>query len=404
MAAQPVPANERTDPCPFVATVESTGVNSFFGKTATLIQAVDGLGNLDKILLAIMLVLTSLSLVLCFTAFGYLINHNHVPPRDALSFAVVLLVASIPVAIEIVVTTTLALGSRQLSALHAIVTRLRSIEELAGMNMLCSDKTGTLTQNIMQIQEYCPTFVPGFDKDRTLVFAALAAKWKEPPRDALDTMVLKAANLKAGPQGVHTPPARWARGSSTESRPWDRCPLLILPCQMKSGDSNWMIAFLFFSGRGGWPGLMSSRRSLQECDAYEQLEYMPFDPTQKRTEGTLREIATGHTFKVTKGAPNIILKLLHNRDMIGKVGRQPLRALCLSWEALAAASWIVSSGVPPGRLAQPVCLAASPGNRHDRRRPGLSRHPRPGHRPHCRCRHEGVRDGRAADLPRPPPS
>lgn len=53
-----------------------------------------------------------------------------------------LLVASIPIAIEIVCTTTLALGSRQLSAYGAIVTRLQSIEEMAGMNMLCSDKTG----------------------------------------------------------------------------------------------------------------------------------------------------------------------------------------------------------------------------------------------------------------------
>jgi H+-transporting ATPase len=51
-------------------------------------------------------------------------------------------VASIPIAIEIVCTTTLALGSRQLSAYGAIVTRLQAIEEMAGMNMLCSDKTG----------------------------------------------------------------------------------------------------------------------------------------------------------------------------------------------------------------------------------------------------------------------
>ncbi len=64
----------------------------------------------------------------------------------------VLLVASIPVAIEIVVTATLALGSRQLSAHGAIVTRLTAIEEMAGMNMLCSDKTGTLTLNKMVIQ------------------------------------------------------------------------------------------------------------------------------------------------------------------------------------------------------------------------------------------------------------
>jgi H+-transporting ATPase len=99
-----------------------------------------------------MIVLVVLSLVLCFTAFGYLMGEKKQPVKESLSFTIVLLVASIPIAIEIVVTCTLALGSKQLSGHKAIVTRLTSIEELAGMNMLCSDKTGTLTQNIMEIQ------------------------------------------------------------------------------------------------------------------------------------------------------------------------------------------------------------------------------------------------------------
>jgi H+-transporting ATPase len=74
---------------------------------------------------------------------------------------VVLLVASIPVAIEIVTTTTLALGSRFLSGHGAIVSKLCAIEEMAGMDMLCSDKTGTLTLNKMVIQEDCPIFAEG---------------------------------------------------------------------------------------------------------------------------------------------------------------------------------------------------------------------------------------------------
>ena len=72
--------------------------------------------------------------------------------QEALSFAVVVLVASIPLAVEIVTTTTLAMGSRSLSKHGAIVTRLAAIEEMAGMDMLCSDKTGTLTLNKMVIQ------------------------------------------------------------------------------------------------------------------------------------------------------------------------------------------------------------------------------------------------------------
>ena len=81
--------------------------------------------------------------------------------QESLSFAVVVLVASIPLAVEIVTNTTLAMGSRTLSKKGAIVTKLTSIEEMAGMDMLCSDKTGTLTQNKMVIQDDCPIFTPG---------------------------------------------------------------------------------------------------------------------------------------------------------------------------------------------------------------------------------------------------
>jgi hypothetical protein len=183
-----------------------------------------------------------ISLLLCGIAFAYMLIEKE-PTKEALAFTVVLLVASIPVAIEIVVTATLAMGSRQLSEHGAIVTRLTAIEEMAGMNMLCSDKTGTLTLNKMVIQvgraeapgclavprlatkhwepqalhtfrlpplalapaiadarlappplhpalqEDTPCYVPGMNQFELLRLAALAAKWKEPPRDALDTLV-----------------------------------------------------------------------------------------------------------------------------------------------------------------------------------------------------------------------
>ena len=96
--------------------------------------------------------------------------HAPPPPRrfgnfkEAIEFSVVVLVASIPLALEIVVTTTLALGSRELAKDGAIVTRLAAIEDLSGMNILCSDKTGTLTLNKMVIQKDTPTFLPGLDQ------------------------------------------------------------------------------------------------------------------------------------------------------------------------------------------------------------------------------------------------
>ena len=128
------------------ATVEFTGKHTFFGKTATMLQGVQGIGHLQKILMIIMGALIAISITLCLITLFYLLFVGHEPIKEALTFVVVLLVASIPIAIEIVCTTTLALGSRQLSSHGAIVTRLASIEEMAGMNMLCSDKTGTLVR------------------------------------------------------------------------------------------------------------------------------------------------------------------------------------------------------------------------------------------------------------------
>lgn len=81
--------------------------------------------------------------------------------KQALGFLTEVLIASVPLAIEIVTTTTLAIGSTEMAKFGAIVKRLAAIEDLAGLNMLCSDKTGTLTKNKMVIQNDAPTYMPG---------------------------------------------------------------------------------------------------------------------------------------------------------------------------------------------------------------------------------------------------
>jgi len=230
-------------------TVQFTGTNTVFGKTALLLQAVEAdLGNIHYVLVKVMYGLTGLAMLLCIICFIFLMTYHHTDFKSAIEFVVVLLVVSIPIAIEIVVTTTLALGSKELSAKKVIVTRLSAIEMMAAVNMLCSDKTGTLTLNKMEIQQDCPIFMTGEDRESVLMYSALAAKWREPPRDALDTMVLGAA-------------------------PLDR------------------------------------------CDKYKQLEYKPFDPRVKRTEATLVG-QDGVQFKVTKGAPNIVVQLCANASEI----------------------------------------------------------------------------------------
>jgi len=225
------------------ATVEYTGKNTFFGKTAAMIQSVEEMSHFQKILIKIMIFLITISLVLCATVLGFLMNNEKQSFADAISFTVVLLVASIPMAMEVVTTTTMAIGSHTLSNAGAIVARLTSIEELAGMNMLCSDKTGTLTLNKMVIQDDTPIYEDGLKQADVLMYAALAAKWHEPAKDALDTLVLGSVNM----------------------------------------------------------ALM---------EPFEMVDYMPFDPVFKRTEGTVKDTRTGEVFKSTKGAPHVIAKLL----------------------------------------------------------------------------------------------
>jgi len=174
-------------------TVEFTGANTFFGKTAALLGGTDEHSNFQALLISIVMVLVVVSSVFCFIVFVYLCTRTSF--TDALSFTVVLMVASIPIAIEIVTTTTLALGSKELSHDGAIVTRLAAIEDMAGMSILCSDKTGTLTMNKMVIQEETPVYKKGESQYSLLRYAAMAAKWKEPPRDALDTLTLTAVDM-----------------------------------------------------------------------------------------------------------------------------------------------------------------------------------------------------------------
>ena len=176
------------------ATVEFTGGDTFFGKTASLLASSGEISHLQKVLMKFMVVLVVLSVSLCLIVFIYLIVGG-LPLREALSHTVVLLVASIPLAIEIVTNTTLAIGSKALSKEGAIVARLSAIEDLAGMCILCSDKTGTLTLNQMVLQEETPTYSPGETQETVLVYAALAARWKEPPRDALDRLTLGSVNM-----------------------------------------------------------------------------------------------------------------------------------------------------------------------------------------------------------------
>jgi len=182
--------------------VASTGLHTFFGKTAALIGSTHDVGNFQKVIVKITRSLLILSSVLVTIAVVYLCVRDSGQVGTAISFGVVLLVASIPIAMQVVCTATMALGSRLLAAKKAIVARLASIEQLAGMTILCSDKTGTLTLNKMVLQEKV-SYEECLDGEAVLCLAALATKWNEPPKDALDTLVLNASTLDRAWLNLH---------------------------------------------------------------------------------------------------------------------------------------------------------------------------------------------------------
>lgn len=281
------------------ATVQFTGANTFFGKTAAMLRDSGEYSNMQKLLLKIMIILAGLSIVLCLTAFLVLILQRDIPLREAATFAVVVLVASIPMAIEIVTTTTLAIGSKQLSKLGAIVSRLAAIEDLAGMNMLCSDKTGTLTLNKMVIQETV-SYNDKFTNEDILRHAAMSTNWKSTPKDALDTLVLRC----------HL----WVPGVLTE-----------LEQQPEETRTEWYNQRIFDQIQSE----LNSR--------YEVLEILPFNPTKKRTECTLKNTKTGEIFKITKGAPHVITALdkdTHRAEkvhhQVQELGKEGIRAMVIA--------------------------------------------------------------------------
>ncbi len=168
-----------------VAEVTSTGKNTRFGKTASLVEQAKTVSHFQKAVLTIgdYLIYVSLALVIALVLVQL---HRHAPWLELVQFALILTVASIPVAMPAVLSMTMALGAMALSKHKAIVTRLESIEEMASMDILCSDKTGTLTQNQLTLGNI--ELFKAQDEQEVLLAAALASR--EEDRDAIDEAVL----------------------------------------------------------------------------------------------------------------------------------------------------------------------------------------------------------------------
>ena len=226
------------------ALVYATGGNTYFGKTASLVQEAHTISHFQRAVLRIgnYLIILAVALVAVIIAVSVLRGD---PILTTLQFALVLTVAAIPVAMPTVLSVTMAVGARLLAGKQAIVSRLVAIEELAGVDVLCADKTGTLTQNQLTLGD--PFSVNDAAADQVILDGALASRADN--NDTIDLAVL---------------------------------------------------------------GGLKDQKALQ---GYQVVHFQPFDPVHKRTEATVKA-EDGKTFKVTKGAPQVILELSANAGQV----------------------------------------------------------------------------------------
>jgi H+-transporting ATPase len=168
------------------AIVYATGTKTFFGKTAALVEQAQTASHFQKAVLKIGNYLIVLAVILVSIIVSVSIFKRHDPMLDTFEFALVLLVAAIPVAMPTVLSVTMSVGARLLSKKQAIVTRLSTIEELAGVDILCTDKTGTLTENKLTLGD--PFCLDGTPADKVILYAALASRAED--KDMIDLTVI----------------------------------------------------------------------------------------------------------------------------------------------------------------------------------------------------------------------
>lgn len=213
------------------AVVIATGVHTFFGKAAHLVDSTNQVGHFQKVLTAIG------NFCICSIAVGMLIEIvvmypiQHRKYREGIDNMLVLLIGGIPIAMPTVLSVTMAIGSHRLSEQGAITKRMTAIEEMAGMDVLCSDKTGTLTLNKLTVDKnLIEVFPKNIDKDTVVLLAARASRIEN--QDAIDACIVgmlgDPKEARAGITEVHFLPfnpvdKRTAITYIDEDGDWHRC-------------------------------------------------------------------------------------------------------------------------------------------------------------------------------------
>jgi H+-transporting ATPase len=235
------------------AVVTATGMNTYFGKTAKLVAEAQTKSHFQKAIVKIgdYLILIAALLVTITSVVG-LFRHQGI--LELVQFGLVLTVAAIPAALPAVLSVSMAVGAEALAKKEAIVSKLAAIEEMAGVDVLCADKTGTITKNELTVGEI--RAFNGFAERDLLFYGALASRAED--KDPIDDAVI----------------SKWSSVGS---------------------DGQWS----------------------QFADGARVVQFKPFDPVSKRTEATIEQ-SDGERFFVTKGAPQVILSLVENPPSISQ--------------------------------------------------------------------------------------
>jgi H+-transporting ATPase len=169
-----------------IALVYGTGTNTYFGKTTELVETAHTVSHFQKAILKVgnYLIMLAIAMIVLIVVVAFIRKD---PLLETMEFSLVLLVAAIPIAMPTVLSVTMAVGAKLLAKKKAIVSRLVAIEELAGVDILCSDKTGTLTKNVLQLGD--PFCIEGYKPDDIIIYGALAVD--NDRLNAIDTAIVK---------------------------------------------------------------------------------------------------------------------------------------------------------------------------------------------------------------------
>ena len=173
------------------AKVTATGIHTKFGKTAELVRTAHVQSSQEKAVLRIVRNLAIFNGVVILLIGGYSYAHA-LPWSEIIPLLLTAILAAIPVALPATFTLAAALGARALAKLGVLPTRLSAVDEAASIDVLCSDKTGTLTCNQLAVTSVRP--MPGFDEARVLGMAALASS--EGGQDSVDAAIRSASSKK----------------------------------------------------------------------------------------------------------------------------------------------------------------------------------------------------------------